>query len=794
MSRIAFRIAFLLFIGLLSGRTLAQTTQTLRGRVVEQGTQQPIVGGAIALNGSTLGTLTDAEGYFRLPLVPLGRQTVVVSALGYEPQTVADLDISSGKEVVLTIQLVEQATQLKEVTVRYNREQDPLVTNSPIATLSAWSFNVEETKRYAGSLGDPSRMAANFAGVVANNDSRNDIIVRGNSPLGLVWQLEGMNIPNPNHYGSTYNTGGVVSMLNNNVLAKSDFFTSAFPANYGNGVSGVFDLRLREGNNERREYLAQLGFNGFELGAEGPLRATQKKPAGRRASYLINYRYTALGLLRNLGVQIGTTSPPLYQDVNLKLSFPLRDGQKITIFGLGGISQINLLGKDVDTTRTDFYGRVDQNIYPEFRTAIGGVTYEARLSARTFAKVVAGVTYANQLYREDSIAINEPRRPAFLVTDATFTSLKYALVADLTHKINARNSLFLGGMVDYSQTEIFRRKAVSPTTQRIWANFDEALVLTQTYLNWRWRASNQLTINSGLHLQYLNINQQAVVEPRVGVSYRVGERAEWTLGYGLHHQTQGAYTYFVLDPAGNATNRSLRFSRSHHVVAGYKTGLGQRMSLKIETYYQALDQIPVHPYPSPFSLLNEGSGAAPIDQFSLINAGTGRNYGLDLTLERPLQQGLYILVTGSLFNSNYRGSDGVWRNTAFNTNYVLNLLGGREWKLKRPGSSFALNIRFTTTGGRYFTPLNLAASRRAGEPVEDLRYSFAERQPAYLRLDLKAAYKRSFRRTALELALDLQNATNNQNVFRQGYNRTNNLLSTEYQQGFFPVPTIRFTF
>ena len=142
MNPIAVRIALLVFIGLLSSWTLAQTTQTLRGRVVEQGTQQPIVGGAIALNGSTLGTLTDAEGYFRSPLVPLGRQTVVVSALGFEPQTFADIDLTAGKEVVLRVQLTEGATQLGEVKVRYSREQDPLVTNSPIATLSARSFNL----------------------------------------------------------------------------------------------------------------------------------------------------------------------------------------------------------------------------------------------------------------------------------------------------------------------------------------------------------------------------------------------------------------------------------------------------------------------------------------------------------------------------------------------------------------------------------------------------------------------------------------------------------------------------
>lgn len=140
-----------------------------------------------------------------------------------------------------------------------------------MATVSARSFTVEETSRYAGSLNDPSRMAANYAGVSSTSDARNDIIIRGNSPLGVLWRLNGMEIPNPNHFGSLGTTGGPVSILNNNLLDKSDFLTGAFPAEYGNALAGVFDLQMRSGNNEKTEFLGQVGFNGFELGAEGPI-------------------------------------------------------------------------------------------------------------------------------------------------------------------------------------------------------------------------------------------------------------------------------------------------------------------------------------------------------------------------------------------------------------------------------------------------------------------------------------------------------------------------------------------
>ncbi|MBU0558214.1 MAG: TonB-dependent receptor [Bacteroidetes bacterium] len=640
---------------------------------------------------------------------------------------------------------------------------------------------------YAGSLGDPSRMAANFAGVVANNDSRNDIVVRGNSPLGVLWQLEGINIPNPNHYGSTYSTGGVVSMLNNNLLSKSDFFTSAFPSQYGNAVAGVFDLRLREGNNEKHEFLGQFGFNGFELGAEGPLSKESE------ASYLINYRYTALGLMKNLGVEIGTDSPPYYQDLNMKFTFPMKNSSKLTFFALGGTSRIDLLGKDVDTSKTNYYGRIDQNLYPKFTTGIAGASFETALSSKTFAKFTVGVSSAEQLYREDSIAVNQPGKPTFLITDATFNITKYSAAANLTHKFSAKSSFYFGMNTDYSVTDIFRKK-IYLDGERIWADFKDDLILSQGYINWKYRIGDRTIVNAGLHVQHLNINNQAAIEPRIGLSYQLTDKSSVNFGYGLHQQSQGSYTYFVQNLAGQRSNMNLKFSRSNHFVLGYNQYLGDIAVIKIEMYYQYLDKIPVHQYPSSFNIVNEGANLAPVDQSDLVSNGTGRNYGIDFTVERYLNDGFYFLITGSLYNSKYKGSDGIERNTTFNSNYVLNLLGGKEWKLNKRGDILALNLKFTTTGGRYFTPLNLAASQAAGDAIEDTQRAFSERQTPYLRFDVKLAYRIEFNNSSLEIALDLQNATNNQNIFRQGYNRYSNTISNEYQIGFFPVPTIRYTF
>jgi len=259
-------------------QSYGQGTQTIKGKIVDEASKSPLPGVTILLVDSTKNnaTTTDLNGDFKLNNVALGRQTIKISFIGYEPVLMPNIVVTAGKEVILNISLTESINNLNEVTVVYDRTKDKTVTNNEMSTVSSRSFNIDDTKKYAGSLGDPSRMAANFAGVIAGNDSRNDIVVRGNSPTGMLWQLEGLNIPNPNHFGAFGGTGGPVSMLNNNNLDKSDFMTSAFPAQYGNATAGAFDLRLRDGNNEKRELMAQMGFNGAETGAEGPFPKKSK--------------------------------------------------------------------------------------------------------------------------------------------------------------------------------------------------------------------------------------------------------------------------------------------------------------------------------------------------------------------------------------------------------------------------------------------------------------------------------------------------------------------------------------
>lgn len=775
----------------------SQSTQTIRGTIADEVSKTPLPGVTVVVRDTNLGTVTDADGNYRLDNVPVGRQTVQVTYIGYEPQMLANIVVTAGKEVVLNITLTESVTSLDEVVVTSNNTDDKASTNNDLAIVSSRSFNLDDTKRYAGALGDPSRMAANFAGVIGGNDSRNDIVVRGNSPTGMLWQLEGLNIPNPNHFGALNSTGGPVSMLNNNNLDKSDFMTSAFPAQYGNATAGVFDIRLRDGNNEQTEFLAQVGFNGFELGAEGPI----SKKTG--SSFIVNYRYSTLGIFDALGIEFGTgANVPLYQDLNFKLVFPTANGGKFSFFGLGGISSIDLLGSKADLKKdTDLYGDENQDAYPRYKTGIVGASYEKRFGS-TFAKITMGMSGSAETYSADSLVRNSNNdvTAQYLQGEADFQTRKLSLVTLLRTKFDSKNSLSYGFYVDALNFDLFNRNVYANLgSDSVRVNVDDNATLLQGFVTYRHRFSEKFLAQAGVHAQYYSLNEKTALEPRAGVQYFLNAHQSVSLGYGLHNQIQSPYTSYVQTKIGAnqyaTTNTKLDFTTSHHFVLTYDWNISDQLRLKAETYYQKLSNVPVTRNSSSFSALNTGSSFAPSNEDSLVNKGTGRNYGIELTLERFFSKGFYFLITTSVFDSKYTGSDGVERNTAFNTRYVANVLGGKEWRVGKEKKSFlSVNLKVTTIGGKYLTPVDFEASQQKGRTVYRENDAFSEKQDPYFRTDIKLSYRKEYKRSTLEVAIDLQNVTGNKNIFSQSYNARTNAVVTQYQQGFFPVPFVRYTF
>ncbi|WP_247235436.1 TonB-dependent receptor [Telluribacter sp. SYSU D00476] len=767
----------------------AQTsTQTIKGTVTDAQTGSSLPGATILLlNSEPLkGTTSDGEGTFRLTAVPLGRQTLKVTYLGYGEQTVPNVLVTAGKEVVLDIRLQEQVITGQEVTIKARRDPDGL--NNEFGTLSARTFNIENTRRFAGSRNDPSRMAANFAGVVGNNDSRNDIVIRGNSPTGLLWRLEGVDIPNPSHFGALGATGGPVSMLNNNLLAQSDFFTGAFPAMYGNALGGAFDLQLRTGNRDKREYTGQIGFNGFEAGLEGPF------VKGKKGTYLVHYRYSVLSVVHKLGLSTGTGSNvPNYQDLSFKVDLPTRrTGSRWTLFGVGGTSHIAFKGELKDTA--NFYNDPYNNLYNKARMGVAGASYTHYFNEKTYLKTTLAATSSQFGVQIDSL--NDARQAIPSYRDASSQG-RLTLTSQFTRKLSARHLFSAGvfahqlfyGLTDsvYVYNEGFRTlRDERGSTQ-----------LAQAYAQWQYKPSNRLTLNSGLHGTYFLLNTTYAIEPRLAARYELPARQVVSVGASLNSQLQPIQLYFYKTQVAPGryvqTNRSLDLTRSAQGVAGYERSFGHNIRLKAEAYYQYLYHVPVEQRLSSLSILNYGATFAAPNVDSLVNTGKGKNYGLELTLERSFDRGYYFLTTLSLYESRYRGSDQVWRQTAYNGRYIANALVGKEWKLGDT-RSLSLDTRMTRAGGRPYTPFDLSRSVAEGKPIYDDTRAFESRFKDYLRVDLKITFRHNGRHLTQEWFVDLQNLTNARNVFNHSFDSRSGQVRTQYQMGFFPNFNYRIEF
>lgn len=772
----------LLLIGFLFCMSLS--AQTIKGVVIDKQSQATIPGVKIILQtaDTVIRTLSDIYGEFRLENVPLGRQVIRVNYSGYELVTVPNLMVIVGKELHVKVQLEERINEIAEVVVSGKDKNGEIINK--MTTVSTRSISIDDVGKYAGSLQDPARMAQNFAGVSGANDARNDIVVRGNSPGGVLWRMEGIDIPSPNHFSTLGTTGGPISMLNINNLANSDFMTSAWSADYGNALSGVFDLQLRNGNHSKREYIAQVGFNGFEFGAEGPFKK------GKRASYILNYRYSTLAIMSALGINLGTgTAVPQYQDLTLKLDFPTKKAGRFSIFGIGGISYIE---SETDSTETDniyFFPSTKSNVSSS--TGILGVSHRYFFNNKTFSKLVLSASTQNSGIDIDTLLNNNYIKFYSQSNNQT----KYSANYKINKKFNAKNTATIGAIYDYFSFDIIDSIKVGNAYSKT-SDFRGGTSLVQAYLMWQHRFSNLLTMNLGVHSQHLLMNNSNSLEPRVGLKYKFTERQTLSIGGGMHSQMQRVPSYFYEEiVAGESTtpNKILDFTRTIHSVIGHDLDIGKGLHLKTEFYYQYLYNAPVDTFSSAFSALNQGADFAELSRTGLVNEGEGYNYGGELTLEKFYSKGYYFLVTASIFDSKYQGSDQVLRNTAFNTNYVFNALGGKEFQISKK-MTLGFDVKVTYAGGRRYTPIDLSASQVIGAPVYIYSKAYSEQNPAYFRTDFKITFRMDQKKISHWFSIDLQNVTNQKNIFLYGYNSTTNQLGATYQRGFFPDITYKLWF
>lgn len=788
--------------------------QTLRGTVTDKESHQRLnsVEVSILTPGIDSGkiSVTDQNGEFVLENVSLGRHTLQLVKLEYKSLVLNNIVVTSGKEVVLNIEMEEEIIEIKEVKIIGKPRQ--VQPNNENALVSARLFTVDETDRFAGSRGDPARMASNFAGVQGADDSRNDIVVRGNSPQGVLWRLEGIDIPNPNHFAIPGTSGGPVSIINNKILGNSDFFTGAFPAEYGNSTAGAFDLKMRNGNNKTREYSTQFGFLGWDLMAEGPFSKNSK------ASYLATYRYSTLALFSKLQIPIGTDAVPVYQDASFKLNFPMGKKANLSFFGIGGSSNINILVSNKTESSSELYGDDDRDQHFGSRMGVAGSVFTYNLNNKSYLRVAVATSHQNVnadhklVFRHatDTFLKDGETRYLFAI-DSLIPNLYYTFRINtigtnsfINTKINSRTSLRYGfQLTRYGyKFEDSGRNFDFADTAKYWKWFSRwnstgSGLLFQPYIQTKWQPLKKLIVSAGITSQVFvlkddksGISHTSVeaIQPRLGIRYQMAANQTLNFGAGFHSQIQPAYTYYYILPGNTKPhNLGMGMTRSKHLVLGYDRFIGKDKHLKVETYYQYLSNIPVEVKSSSFSLANTGSGFSRFFPDTLKNTGTGYNYGIEFSFDKAFTHGYYYLATLSLFDAKYKGSDGVVRNSDFNTNYAFNTLIAKEWKMGKRG---ILNAggKITLAGARRYSPIDTFASRREREYVEiDAQKNTLRFGSAYARFDFRISYKINAKHITHEFAIDIINLTNRQNVLKYSYISEPPYSRKEYQLGRLPL-------
>lgn len=758
-------------------------TQNIKGTVSDKNLISPIEGVKLYLNGDSSNfVLSDSNGNYEFKNVLVGRIKIVASHKFYSEQSIPNLLLTSGKELVVNFHLEEQIKEKSAFVVRGKASKiKPL---NEMATVSTRTFSVEETQKFAAAVNDPARMATSFAGVIGADDGNNTIVIRGNSPIGMLWRMEGIDIPGPNHFSSFNGSGGGISILSAQLLGNSDFMSSAFAAEYGNALSGVFDLRLRKGNSKKREYTLQAGFLGLDLATEGPL----SKKGG---SYLVNYRYSTLGIIKQLGIKIGESST-LFQDLAYNIALPKSRIGNITFFGFAGISkQLQSAKKDsalwkFQSDRYDiFYGS---------NTIASGMTHLLNINKRNTLRTV--VLYSSNTITDKGEYLEKDYTHFYTHWKNNIGNSKLAWSSTINHKISNKLHLRSGFIANYWAFKTEQRDLDSNGRLRTFLDSKDQTFYAQAFSQVKWRFNSKLNVFAGAHGIFLGLNKTSSLEPRLSARYELNSKQTATFGYGLHSQLQLPGVYFTQLQNENAEkyypNKNLGLSKAHHFVAGYEMVFKSQTRIKLEAYYQHLFNIPIGlAANSTFSTLNLNFGLV---NEALVNKGKGRNYGIELTAERFLNKGLYYILSASLYQSEYQTITGQSYNTRFNGKHALTFTGGKEFKINGGKKLFGINIKTTWYGGFRQTPVDANMSRLYQTTMYDETKPFSIQLANYFRTDLKFSYRINHAKYNSIWSLDIQNASNRENIGGTYYDINNNAVKTWYQTPLIPVFSYKLEF
>ena len=706
-------------------------SQVVRGRVIDADSRAPLQDANIIVRTTDppIGAASGKDGRFRIDKVPVGRHDLQVSFIGYETKVIPELMVTTGKEIVLEVELREDILQMDSLVVKaFTQKDQPL---NSMSMSSARIFSVDEARRYGGGFDDPARLASSFAGVTSGDLNDNGIVIRGNSPKGLLWRLEGIEIPNPNHFaGMTTFGGGGISALSSLMLSNSDFFTGAFPAEYGNALSGVFDIKLRTGNNEKHEHAFQAGALGIDFSSEGPLSGKN------RSSYLFNYRYSTFALVQPL---LPDYFVPKYQDFCFKINVPTNKAGIFSLWTLVTADQFDVQAES-DTLKWNNYE--DQQSYESvFRLWALGLNHNYLLGPNTYVHSTAALTgdYVKWDKHFTDFGFTQ-----YDMHHIDITNYNLIFTSVLNHKFNSGHTNRTGFIVNRLNYNVKMQNAASLGSELVTTVDANAASMQYSFFSQsKVTITSGWALNAGFHGQYYNLNKELLFEPRIGLRYHLSNRQSLSIAYGKHSRLEPQFIYFARVMDGNTTtypNKKLKLTKANHFIFAYDLNINPDLRLKIEPYVQYLYDVPVIP-DSSYSTINLESDWFFSDK--LVNDGTGSNIGIDLTLERFLKDGYYYLFTASLFESKYKGGDHIQRNTRYNSHFVFNILFGKEWTWgSAKNKAFSANARLNMMGGKLDSPVIYNYPYQKGDEVlYDDTKPFTYTRPNIYHLNISINYR-----------------------------------------------------
>ncbi len=764
-------------------------TQTVRGNILDTDSKLPLIGATVIIFGSNplTGTTTDVNGDFRLENIPIGRITLQISYMGYEPKIISNIEVNSGKEVFLSVNLEESVVKLDEVVVTAHKKGEAI---NEMSQLSTHSITLEETKRFTGGMDDPARVVSCFAGVASTPKGSSDIIVRGNSPKYMQWRLDGAEISSPYHMDDQNASFGALTALNNNLLTTSDFYTGAFSSEYGDVLSCVYDVKLRPGNNEKFEATAGIGIMGTELTLEGPFKK------GYAGSFLVNYRYSTISLIKDLGL-VDVPGGVNYQDATFKLVLPAGKAGTFSIYGLGGLSGVsmeNMGPEDLSTPGSPLSNALtSKDYYKSNYLANAGINHILPLNKNSFIKTsisYSGTGADDDIYESDTVKTynNEGEIISDTITSRTQTvqsrMVNSAIRGAITYsnKIDVKNKIQIGTKYtlynfNYNQ-DIYSNEAASLVNITDSKNNVSTI---NNFISWKYSLKENIILVAGIQNMNIPGKDQSTIEPRVSIAWNINPANSLHAGYGMHSTTESAHNYFTKirqdDGSYIEPNKNLGLLKSHHYVMGYEKRFSENLVGKIEVYYQDLYNLPVENNDtSYYCTINEGIDYRYVE---LVNEGSGKNYGVEISVERFFNNNFYFLVNGSLFDSKYKSLENVWRNTRYNNNYTVNVLGGKEFNNigKKDNQSLTLNTKIFFEGGQKYIPvIRDAQGNVAVDPEKDLYFDYSKAYDDKLDniflVNFSASYKFNKARATHEIFLDLMNLTNSQARISEYYDES----------------------